>query len=453
MMTTNTTYKPFTPTTEQQAVLRELSTFISDSDSRQIMILKGAAGTGKTSIMKTFASIIENEGKNCRFAAPTGRAAKVLFSKLQKYEVSTIHSMIYSTQKTEDGIIECSLHTQEREGKCIFIVDESSMISDFHIKQGQFRTEDALLSDLYRYVKLQHPENKILFVGDPYQLPPVVPSNVPSISPALESSYLEQKFKVKVHTLELTTIMRQQEGNSILSLTGAIRDQIKLGNTMYATYPERFSNWMQASNEFAEHFTTDDLQKVMIICHLNKDVNWWNAHIRRKKFGPYAHILQQDDVVMLQRNCWADDGILFNGDMGIVKEVDTIPHNFGGLHFSDCTIQFGEGAQARIITQKFCWEVLQSERGALTMEQEKNLYHAVMESNPVFRDSKNELDDPYLSALKLRYGYALTCHKAQGGEWDKVIVHPYLQLLLTDRAKWLYTAYTRASKELYSWAA
>lgn len=452
-MNTIPTYQDFTPTPEQSAVLKELSRFISDTDERQVMILKGAAGTGKTTIMKALASIVKKQGQSCRFAAPTGRAAKVLYSKLEGYEVSTIHSMIYSTHKTEDGLIECSLKTFEREGKCIFVIDESSMISDYHVRQGIFQTDDALLSDLYRYIITQHPSNKILFVGDPYQLPPVVPDYIPSISPALESAYLVKKFGVKVDTLELTTIMRQEEGNLVLSLASTIRSQIQKGNSMYAEYPLRYSSWLAASNEYMNQFSTHNLQKVMIICHLNKDVNWWNTYIRLKRFGGDAAILEKEEVVMVHSTNWTDDGILFNGELGIVKDVDLNPKNIGGLHFSDCTIEFSNSKYTKLATKKFCWEVLMSERGNLTVQQEKNLYHAVMESNPVFRVSKNELDDPYLSALKLRYGYAMTCHKAQGGEWDTIYIHPNLQSLRSDRAKWLYTAYTRASKKLYSWAS
>jgi len=445
------TYLNFKPNHEQQAVLEDLIRFILPEDDREIMVLKGAAGTGKTSILKAITQIIKDKGVNFRLAAPTGRAAKVLYSKTQSNNISTIHSMIYLTEQMDDGRVKLTLRSENEDEHCIYIIDESSMISDFKPSDSEFVADSPLLTDLIRYVNKGDSRNKIIFVGDHYQLPPFAPMFETSKSFALDSGYLMNKFNKEISENALTKVMHQSEGSSVLNLATEIRKNISKGNSMYTAFPERNRGWWEALDMYVRIFDSKNLNKVLMVCHTNKDVNFWNNKIREKLFGRTDEILNVGDIVQLQRINWIEDGVLFNGDTGIVTEVDLNPNYFGGLHFSECEIQFESGNKTRKVKKLFCWEVLTSDYGTLKKEQRNNLFAAVMKTNPKFRTTKNITNDEYLNAFWLRHGYASSCHKAQGGEWETVFVNPYLKWMKQDKARWLYTAYTRARKNLFSW--
>jgi len=233
------TYLNFKPNQEQQFVLEDLVRFLNPEDQRDIMVLKGAAGTGKTSILKAITQIIKDEGMNFRLAAPTGRAAKILYSKTQANNISTIHSMIYLSEQMDDGRVKLTLRSENEDEHCIYIIDESSMISDFMPSDSEFVADSPLLTDLILYVNKGDDRNKIIFVGDHYQLPPIAPMFESSKSFALDSGYLMNKFGKEVSENALTKVMRQGEGSSVLSLATEIRKNISEGNSMYTTYPDR----------------------------------------------------------------------------------------------------------------------------------------------------------------------------------------------------------------------
>lgn len=441
---------PFSPTKEQVRVLQDIHAFIQKDDERKVMIVKGAAGTGKTSIMNAVKNIALEESVNYKLSSPTGRAAKVLQSKTNA-DVKTIHSQIFIPEVLENGRIKFNLRKVNDDGRTLYIVDEASMISNSKNEDGLMYSDDPLLTSFFNFVNMGEEGSKILFVGDPFQLPPIVSMYEKSFSPALDEIYLRDKFGVKVGVNILTEVKRQTDESPVLDLATSIRYQIENGDNMYSEYPQRYGNWWDVKDAYMKRFSEENKDNVVVICHTNKDVNWWNNTIRNERFGYNKKILEVGDIVTVSRNTWTKQGMIFNGDSGIIRSVGNIEKEFGGLTFSEVVVEFDGYEKSHQIETLVCLEALLTKTGSLTQEQEKKLYSAVMQMNPVFRESGNLQDDKYLSALRLRYGYASTCHKAQGGEWETVYVHPYLDMLKRDRANWLYTAYTRAKSEVYSW--
>jgi exodeoxyribonuclease-5 len=443
-------YLPFIPNKGQKQVLSDLFKFVNPEDEREVLILKGAAGTGKTSILNGVKRYINENSINCRLAAPTGRAAKVLHGKVQS-DVKTVHSMIFIPENLANGGIKFNLRDINDDGHTIYIIDESSMISDTNSISDQFISDEPLLTSLIRYVRKGHENNKIIIVGDPYQLPPVVSNHDRSFSPALEKEYLRKRFNAFATENHLSQIMRQDENSPVLSLASEIKNEIKNGNNMYVKYPSRENRWWEVRDYYLENFDQEQLDKVTVICHTNNDVNWWNNSLRNEIFTNSSNLLCKGELVTVHKNTWTNKGLIYNGDVGIVKSFNPISRNCAGLNFSECKIEFTNSNESFTIEKLVCWESLLSKKGNLHQDQERQLYAAAMKSNPKFRASQNVLDDEFLNAFRLRYGYSSTCHKAQGGEWDTVFIHPYLRGIKRDRAKWMYTACTRARNEVFSW--
>jgi exodeoxyribonuclease V len=443
-------YLPFTSNCGQSEVLTDLFKFIDPEDKRDVMIMKGAAGTGKTSILEAIKKYVNENSINCRLAAPTGRAAKVLHSKTGS-DVKTIHSMIFIPETLNDGGIKFNLRSRNDDGHTIYIIDESSMISDTMSISDQFIADEPLLTSLVRYVKMGNENNKIIFVGDPYQLPPVVSNHDRSFSPALEDEYLSKVFEMQVGINQLTEVMRQGKDSPVLDLATTIRKEIENGNTMFMKYPGRINGWWNVRDTYLKNFNINNVDKVTILCHTNKDVNWWNNTLRQEMFVNSNNPLCKGELVTIHKNIWTKKGLIYNGDVGIVKSFNPVPRKCAGLHFSECEIEFSNMNESFTVENLVCWESIFSFKGNLSPDQERQLFASAMKSNPEFRESRNIMDDEFLNAFRLRYGYASTCHKAQGGEWNTVFVHPYLGSIKRDRAKWLYTAYTRAKENVYSW--
>jgi exodeoxyribonuclease-5 len=443
-------YHAFKPNQEQKRVLNDLYNFVNPKDERDVMILKGAAGTGKTSILAMINRYILENSMNCRLAAPTGRAANVLHSKVSA-DVKTIHSMIFIPESLPDGKVKFNLRNVNNNGYTIYIIDESSMISNSYDITNRYISEEPLLSSLIRYVKMGNKNNKIIFVGDPYQLPPIVSFHERSFCPALDANYLKNRFNMNPGENELKEVMRQSDNSPVLDLATEIRDKIESGDTMYTKYPERINGWSQIRDIYLKKFDINKLDKVTVVCHTNKDVNWWNNTIRNEMFNDSSNLLCNGELVTIQKNNWTKEGLIYNGEVGVIKNFNPIPRKCANLHFSECEIEFIRYGERFSIKKLVCWESILSTNGNLSTKQETQLHAAAMKSNPKFRETKNIFDDEYLNAFRLRYGYASTCHKAQGGEWDTVFIHPYLKALRIDRAKWMYTACTRARSEVFSW--
>jgi exodeoxyribonuclease V len=447
-MTTFSSQLGFQPTKEQEAALAKINAFVDETSSDDFFILRGSAGTGKTSIVKAITEQLRSDGKAVRIGAPTARAAKIIGAKTGQ-QSKTMHSQIYTPEAVQNGGGVRLIRRQNTDtDKTFFIVDEASMISDTLTRNENFFVKKPLLTDYLEFVKQGNSRNKVLFIGDIFQLPPVTPGVDIAFSPALHTDYLSGKFGFDGDKFELSQVMRQAEGSNVLELATAIRDTMaKGGSAVNKTLP-KVANATQAINLYLSLYEDGVLDKTTIICWANKDVNWWNS-VLRQRLGYTGHIAVRD-FVTTQANWFSPSDWIFKGDTGIIKSLDSKIESYADLHFVEAEIEFGGDAGGKkLIRTKVLLESLSSDSGSLSPEQENQLFHKVMTHNAKFRDSKKPSDDPYIGAMRLRHGYATTCHKAQGGEWDNIILHPYQPKDL----RWLYTAVTRARQDAYSWAA
>ncbi|MCG3166435.1 MAG: ATP-dependent RecD-like DNA helicase [Bacteroidia bacterium] len=438
----------FQPTTEQVNALNEIEKFVSPENKQDVFILRGSAGTGKTSLIKALACHLKENEMKFFIAAPTGRAAKVISAKTERYS-QTVHSMIYTPEQITDGIIRLKRKINSNNEYTLFIIDESSMISDRVNQSENFKTGKPLLSDFIDYVKQGNPTNKILFIGDVFQLPPVLSNESPALSPL----YIQHHFKLNVKMIELTEVKRQNNDSYILNNATLLRNCMNEGKLFSGLKCKSEMNFTAALKRFLNTFDNAQLDKVIFIAYSNKDVNFFNNAVRDRLFGQFAKPeLANGDVITLHANWAGNNRMIMKGDYGIVKSVNLSKiSKVADLRFAQAQIEFTEADGKKFcVTTQVLLDTLGSQDGNINFEKEKALFAEAMKHNPVFRASKMPWDDQYVGAMRLRFGYATTCHKAQGGEWDNVILHQYY-----DRKdyRWLYTAITRARHELYSYAA
>jgi len=439
---------PFNPTNDQSRVLERLEKFFNKNSEDDFMIISGSAGTGKTSILRACCEYLIEKDTRIFLSAPTGRAAKIISSKTNTI-ATTIHSLIYKPQDNVDFFsVTLNLKDNTNQDFSIYFIDESSMISDWHTQNEVFKTPGSLLSDLIKYIKVGNPKNKIVFLGDSYQLPPVVPGmNQDSIfSPALVANHLRKYYGLSGDEIRMTQVKRQSEGSPILSFATSIRKAIEQGSKFSITLP-KLRNSTNAIYHYLDHFDVKSHNSTAIICLKNKDVDWWNSTIRNR-LG-LTGILAKGDHVIIQQNSFSNSTLWVKGEGGIISNMSSTIENYAGLYFVDVDLLTLNSVGEKITkTVKILLDSLGSENGRLNPELEKALYHESMKKNKIFRESRNPTDDKYLSALRLRHSFAITCHKAQGGEWDNIIIHPWMAY---NNLKWLYTAVTRAKKSLCSY--
>jgi len=435
----------FEPNVQQKIAVQQITDFVnSDKD---IFILKGSAGTGKTSIVKAITTYLTNSNINQKIAAPTGRAAMIIGNKTGQSS-KTMHSQIYTPEKVKNGGgVRLVRKTNKEKAITIFLVDEASMVSNVLTKSENFFVSKPLLEDYIDYVKQGNSANKIIFIGDKFQLPPVNES----FSPALSPEYLKKYFGLISLEYELTQVMRQDEGSGILTTATFIRDLLEKGISNSPISIDRENYASNALNRYLSTFDTNDISKVTAICHSNRDVNYWNNWIRRE-LGISSSILTNDDIIVTQ-NTWLNNSgdWVYKGEYGKIIEIDNSIERYANLNFANAKIEYAtSNGKSKVISTKVLLDSLNTRYGILDEEKEKQLFAEVMKHNPEFRSSQNNADDKYLGAIRLKHGYATTCHKAQGGEWDNVLIHPWT---IGKDLKWTYTAITRAKKEVYSYAA
>jgi exodeoxyribonuclease-5 len=434
-----------TPTNEQKVALEMAGQFISADCSDAFMIIQGSAGTGKSTIVKAITDYLNDTNQSFALAAPTGKAAKVMQSKTG-YSAKTLHSLIYNTEQLENGYgVKLTRKTNLNQKICIYIVDEASMISDKQSSSEKFVSGTPLLSDFIKFVKEGNRQNKIIFIGDIYQLPPVGSLE----SPALSIDYLQGQKKLKGSLAVLTEVKRQGSDSYILKNATNLRKCIENGHFFQGIVGERISNRTTgALHKYVELYERENFGKVAFIAWTNKDVNWFNNAIR-KRLGFDNTSLCAGDQISMHQNWLGNGHLILKGETGIIRSVNT-NETYADMNFVTAEIEFTDHKGTPfLITSKVLIESLISETGEIGFENENTLFAEAMKRNGAFRESKSIADDKYLSALRLRYAYATTCHKAQGSEWEHVILHPYMNKDL----RWQYTAITRASKELYTFAA
>ncbi|NCD70061.1 ATP-dependent DNA helicase [Mucilaginibacter agri] len=449
---------PHEPTAQQAELFIKLDGFLRSNTGYDCFILKGYAGTGKTTIISALVKALKYYNLKSVLLAPTGRAAKVITGYSDR-KAFTIHKRIYR-KKSAMNVDEGFAPAQNLAEDTLFIVDEASMITD---EAGGFSRE-SLLHDLVEYV--YNTKNcKLLLVGDTAQLPPVGSD----YSPALDAKLMADNFGLEVAGYELTDVLRQQKQSGILYNVTGIRDIIREGEELFPQITTKgFKDVYRMTGERLEEgleyaYRKYGKENTLIICRSNKNANMYNQQIRNRILYREEELTGGDQIMVVRNNYfWLQDnkeddstGFIANGDMAVIRRVRRTEEMYG-LRFADVQLQFLDYAEERTIECKVLLDTLTAESPALSQTDQKQFYTEVMKDYqhiPNRRAQLNELKlNPYYNALQIKFSYAVTCHKAQGGQWDAVFVDQgYLtdDMVNTDFLRWLYTACTRARQELF----
>lgn len=450
---------PFETTSGQRMLLTKLSEFILGADPGKVFILKGYAGTGKTTIVRSLVQSLPAVKGKTVLLAPTGRAAKVLTS-YTKQQAYTIHKKIYYKKPTVDGGLAFQLQ-QNLHADTVFIVDEASMISNTGgLSGGGMFGNGSLLEDVVDYVTNGN-NCKLIFIGDTAQLPPVGLN----ISPALDIEYMKATFHFSIDWHELTEVVRQSENSGILTNATNIRNQIK--NDEGSKPHFRINNFNDieriegseledALNKAYDEYGAED---VMVICRSNKRANIFNQQIRARIRWQEDELSSGDYMMVVKNNYfWLPDeskaGFIANGDIIQLLRVGTI-QEMHGFRFADVRMRMIDYPDEPELEARLLLDTIMSEAPALSQADNKKLYDAVSLDYSDVADRRLRLkkikDDGFFNALQVKFAYAVTCHKAQGGQWPCVFVEQgYLtdEMINTEYLRWLYTAVSRATQRL-----
>lgn len=446
---------PFDPTTDQMHALDVFERFMTDSDERCVMILRGSAGTGKTSLASVIVRTLLDLQYKISLLAPTGRAAKV-FSLNSGQPAATIHRSIYR-ERTFAGLdgkfnLNANLYRNR-----LFMIDEASMISLTSVN-STFGS-GCLLDDLIQFVYNER-NCRMLLIGDKAQLPPVGEAE----SPALRADVLAA-YGLKVYECDLNEVLRQSQDSGILYNATIIRQMIT--HDQATALPKiRLKGFADISivpgDELIESLSTSyaevGIDETMVITRSNKRANIFNQGIRNMVLGREEE-LTTGDMLMVVKNKYKEkqaEGLSFiaNGDRAIVRSVRNVRELYG-FRFADVTLSFPDydNTEEDMIV---ILDTLTTEAPALTHEQNEQLFQQVLADYadvPLKSDRMKKIrEDDYYNALQVKFGYAITCHKAQGGQWAHIYLDQgYMtdEMLTPDYIHWLYTAFTRATEHLY----
>ncbi len=462
-------------TNDQHTSLAKIQDFLNSDEN--IFILQGYAGSGKTTILKGICSYLQSQKHVFKLMAPTGRAAMVLNEKTG-YDSTTIHRGIYNIDKLE---VEdendtfkyyFGLHHNEDNSKTVYFVDESSMISDYFSDDEFFRFGSGhLLQDLIRYVFEGSQSRKIVFVGDDAQLPPV---NM-NFSPALSEKYLTKTFNMSVASSAMTQVVRQEKNSGILLTACELRKSIEKKEFNLFEIPSKFDDISTIdSNSFISDYTkiakNGGVANSIIISHSNKQSLEYNKIIRTKRYGENIETIQEKDILIITKNNYNHQVELFNGMFVTVLKVGSVTYTAnpkfkikGGkviqreLKFREVLIEVINGmGQKQHLNCTLIDNFLIAKEGRLHPYDQTALFVDFKNRNPKLKPKSNEFkealkNDKYFNALQAKYGYAITCHKSQGGEWENVIVDfkVFLGKTTSGFYRWAYTSITRSQKNLY----
>lgn len=448
---------PFEPTTSQEELLNQLSAFVFDKDEEAIFILKGYAGTGKTTSIGTFVNELWQAGKKAVLLAPTGRAAKVI-SNYSGKKALTIHKKIYQPKKQPNGNVsfvkQVNKHTNT-----YFIVDESSMISDKGSNTKLF-DDNSVLDDLMEYVYNKR-GCKLIFIGDTAQLPPVHSDNSPALSP----DTLAIHYDKNPYIIELDQVMRQHQDSGILHNATELREQLDMESffdfKFQLDFPDiiRLEDGYDIQDAIVQAYNNKGVEDTAFIVRSNKRANQYNQQIRTKIRGQESEISAGDYIMVVKNNYfWLKDStetdFIANGDICEVLQIYNIKELYG-FRFAEVKIRMIDYENLAPFETVVLLDTLSSESPSLTYEESNKLYQAVLEDyadeKSRYKQMMNVKSNKYFNALQIKFSYAMTCHKSQGGQWDTIFIEqPYLpEGLNKDSLRWLYTALTRAKEKLY----
>ena len=438
------------PTAEQEQAIDVFSLFMSDSDENVVMILRGSAGTGKTTLAGAIVRAMATLNQKMILLAPTGRAAKV-FSLNAGHPAYTIHRRIYR-QKSAGDLSAFNLNANLNRDT-LFIIDESSMIANQGYGDSAFGS-GCLLDDLMQFV-YSGQNCRMVLVGDKAQLPPVGEDE----SPALMSDVI-RGYGMKVYECDLNQVLRQSEDSGILWNATRIRDTFELPKIKFNGFPDI---QMVPGDELIETLSTSysrvGMDETMVITRSNKRANIYNQGIRNTVLDREEELCRGDQLMIVKNNYyWTEQSkeipFIANGDIAVVQRVRNV-HELYGFRFAEVTMLLPDYDNFEI-TATVILDSLTTESPALSREQQEQLYNAVLEDYadvPLKADRIKKLkSDKYYNALQIKYAYAVTCHKAQGGQWAHVYIDQgYMtdDMLGPDYIHWLYTAFTRATEKLY----
>ena len=438
------------PTPEQHAALQTFATFMTDRDEQVVMVLRGSAGTGKTTLASAIVRGMLAMKQKLVLMAPTGRAAKV-FSNYSGTPAYTIHRRIYR-QKTAADLSAFSLGFNAAQDT-LFIVDEASMIAN---------ADTPLLDDLIRFV-YNYKNCRLLLIGDRAQLPPVGEEE----SPALMAHVL-RGYGMKVYEADLTEVLRQAEDSGILWNATEVRCMMAYGRCESPKirldgFPDIVSvPGDELIESLASSFSHVGMDETLVVTRSNKRANIYNQGIRNTVLDREDELCRGDRIMIVKNNYYwvKSEGIegnisfIANGDIAVVQRVRNI-HELYGFRFAEVTMTFPDYDDYEL-TAITLLDTLTTEAPALTREQQEQLYTQVMEDYmdvPYKSERLKKLkDDKYYNALQIKFAYAATCHKAQGGQWAHVYIDQgYMtdDMLTPDYFHWLYTALTRATEQVF----
>ncbi|MHC5202402.1 ATP-dependent DNA helicase [Myroides sp. LJL119] len=451
---------PFELTVKQDIFLQKIAEFITGDKSDQLFVLKGYAGTGKTTLISNLVNNLQYARFTSVLLAPTGRAAKVISSYAGK-QAYTIHKNIYYPKpKSTSGKMQFTMRVN-RHKNTVFIVDEASMIGDISASDSNMYPHGSLLDDLIYYV-YSGVNCKLILIGDSAQLPPV---NMQS-SPALDCDLLSLHYQMDVHSIELDQVMRQEENSGILFNATQLREV--LNTYFYDSFSfvtqgfkdiVRLEDGYDIQDAIFDSYSNYGAQETAFIVRSNKRANAYNQQIRARILDKESELSTGDLLMVVKNNYfWLKDStitdFIANGDIMEVLQIYKTVELYG-FRFAQVKVHMIDYPSMPSFETIVCLDTLFSESPALTFEQNNKLYQEVMmdyqDETSKFKMLQKVKANPYFNALQVKFSYAITCHKSQGGQWETVFIEqPYLaQGIDQDYIRWLYTAMTRAKSKLY----
>ena len=448
---------PYEPTSEQDVAVKLLSAFLLSTSGDEVFILRGYAGTGKTSLVGALVKTMDQLQQKSVLLAPTGRAAKV-FSAYAGHPAYTIHKKIYRQQSFSNEVSNFSVN-DNLATHTLFIVDESSMISNEGLSGNVFGT-GRLLDDLVQFV-YSGQGCRLLLMGDTAQLPPVGEEQ----SPALFAEALKG-YGLEVREVDLTQVVRQMQESGILWNATQLR-QLIAEDEFYSLPKIKVTGFpdikVLPGNELIDEITScyehDGMDETIVICRSNKRANIYNNGIRAQILWREDE-LNTGDMLMIAKNnyFWTEKykemDFIANGEIAVVRRVRRTRELYG-FRFAEVTLNFPDQNDFEL-DANLLLDTLHTDSPALPKADNDRLFYTVLED---YADILNKRDrmkkmkaDPHYNALQVKYAYAVTCHKAQGGQWQNVFLDQgYMtdEYLTPDYFRWLYTAFTRATKTLY----
>jgi len=444
------------PTDDQSAALKKIASYICDNNNDVIFLMTGYAGTGKTSVISSIVKTLDLLRMRSVLLAPTGRAAKVLASYSGRLAF-TIHKKIYRQKSSKDGFGSFSLDRNLLKDT-FFIVDEASMVSNSSGDSSLFGS-GRLLDDLIEFV-YSGTDCKLIIVGDTAQLPPI--GSI--VSPALDEDALGA-YGFGLISCELKQVVRQSETSGVLMNATRVRLQVAESNLIHPSIDcINYKDTIRIGgddliDEISTAYGQCGMEGTIIVVNSNKQANRYNQGIRNRIFFREEEI-SSGDMVMVVKNNYSiiaeDDegaGFIANGDIAEVRKIRKYEEKYG-FHFADMMLKFPDYDLE--IESKVLLDVLHLDTPALPSDKSKELFQSILTDYLNIKTRRKQFEavknNPYFNALQIKFAYAVTCHKAQGGQWERVFIDQGMfnrNEITIDYLRWFYTALTRATDRVY----